>query len=108
MRTIIKLFIIFGLGSTLSFAETWTGKLVDAACKDRSKRGSQMTECTPSSATTSFGIELEDGKVLKLDSTGNAKASEAIKSTGTKSSMQATVTGSLQGQTVKVESIDIQ
>jgi hypothetical protein len=42
-----------------------------------------------------------------LDSAGNSKAAEAVKNNAGKSSLQATVTGSMEGQTVKVETIDI-
>jgi hypothetical protein len=114
MKTIAKIVTVVCLGSVLCLAETWSGKVVDAACKDQS-RGAQPAQpgapaanaCEPTGTTTAFGIELSDGKVLKLDGTGNAKAAEAVKGSNNKSGLMATVTGSLDGQTVKVESIDI-
>ena len=118
MKTITKAASVLFLGSVLCLAETWSGKVVDAACKDQAatpapagqsaQPGRQAANaCEPTASTVSFGIELSDGKVLKLDSTGNAKVVEAMKGNTGKSSLQATVTGSLDGQTVKVESIDI-
>jgi hypothetical protein len=118
MKTITKAVSVLFLGSVLCLAETWSGKVVDAACKDQAAApapaaqsaqpgGQAANACEPTASTVSFGIELSDGKVLKLDSTGNTKAVEAMKSNTGKSSLQATVTGSLDGQTVKVESIDI-
>ena len=117
MKTIAKIVTVVCLGSVLCLAETWSGKVVDSACKDHS-RGAQPAQpaqpgapaanaCEPTGTTTAFGIELSDGKVLKLDGTGNAKAAEAVKGSNNKSGLMATVTGSLDGQTVKVESIDI-
>jgi hypothetical protein len=116
MKTIAKALSVLCLGSVLCLAETWSGKVVDAACKDQAAapaaQGAQPSSpaanaCEPTASTVAFGIELSDGKVLKLDSTGNTKAAEAMKNNAGKSSLQATVTGSMEGQTVKVESIDI-
>jgi hypothetical protein len=115
MKTIAKAVSVLCLGSVLCLAETWSGKVVDAACKDQaaapSAPGAQpgspvANACEPTASTVAFGIELQDGKVLKLDSTGNAKAAEAIKNNAGKPAPQATVTGSMDGQTLKVESID--
>jgi hypothetical protein len=112
MKTIAKAVSVLCLGSVLCLAETWSGKVVDAACKDQAAAPAQSAQpssqaCEPTASTVAFGIELSDGKVLKLDSTGNAKAAEAMKGNSGKSALQATVTGSMEGQTVKVESIDI-
>ena len=119
MKTIAKALSVLCLGSVLCLAETWSGKVIDAACKDQAAapaapaaQGAQPSTpaanaCEPTASTVAFGIELSDGKVLKLDSTGNTKAAEAMKNNAGKSSLQATVTGSMEGQTVKVETIDI-
>jgi len=118
MKTITKAVSVLFLGSVLCLAETWSGKVVDAACKDQAAApapsaqsappaGQATNACEPTASTVAFGIELSDGRVLKLDSAGNTKAADAMKTNAGKSSLQATVTGSLDGQTVKVESIDI-
>jgi hypothetical protein len=114
MKTITKAVSVLFLGSVLCLAETWSGKVVDAACKDQAAAaqsaqpgGKAANACEPTASTAAFGIELSDGKVLKLDSAGNTKAAEAMKTNAGKSSLQATVTGSLDGQTVKVETIEI-
>jgi hypothetical protein len=118
MKTITKAVSVLFLGSVLCLAETWSGKVVDAACKDQAAApapagqsaqpaGQAANACEPTASTVAFGIELQDGKVLRLDTAGNAKAAEAMKSNTGKSSLQATVTGSLDGQMVKVETIDI-
>jgi hypothetical protein len=104
MKTIVKLGVVFCLGGVLCLAETWNGKLVDAACKDQAKQSNQSSACTPTAATNSFGIEVQGGRVLKLDATGNAKSEAAIRD----GKMSAKVTGTLEGDTVKVESMDFQ
>jgi len=118
MKTIAKILPVFCLGSMLCLAETFSGKVVDAACKDQNATppaaqstnppSAQTTNaCEPTASTSSFGIELSDGKVLKLDGAGNTKVADMLKNSSNKSSLQATVTGSLDGQTVKVDTVDI-
>src|SRR6266851_3794142 len=73
MKTIAKAVSVLCLGSVLCLAESWSGKVVDAACKDQAQA---PAACEPTASTAVFGIELSDGKVLKLDNAGNAKATE--------------------------------
>jgi hypothetical protein len=104
MKMLAKYGLMFSLASALCLADTWSGKLVDAACKMKN----QQTECSATKATKTFGIELADGKVLPLDAAGNAKAGEAVKNS-TGADLKVSVTGSLDGNGgVKVETIDIQ
>jgi hypothetical protein len=115
MKTIVKLGLALSVFGVLAYAESWSGKLVDAACHDRSqqspadsKQKSDLASCAASASTTSFAIETSDGKVYKLDASGNAKASTALKGNPANKSPMATVSGSMDGQTVKVDSISIQ
>src|SRR5690348_4494058 len=112
MRTIAKLGLALGMFAALGYAENWTGKLIDASCHDRSqqnpaeaKQGSDLAACAATASTTSFAIQTSDGKVYKLDASGNAKASTALKGNPDNKSAMATVSGTMDGQTVKVESI---
>lgn len=94
--------------SAFGFAETWTGNLVDAFCKASSEtEDTSIAACAATSATHLFAIELSDGKVLNLDALGNEKAAKALKSFQ-KTNPRATVTGSLEGLTVRVETIEVQ
>ncbi len=88
--------------TSLARAETWTGKLVDATCK-----ASSEASCPPTAETHLFAIELSDSKILILDSRGNEKAADAIKD-ASKSDLRATVTGSLDGRKIKVETLELQ
>ena len=97
---------ILFVGATLARAETWTGKLVDAACEASSEASSEAS-CAATEATHLFAIELPDAKVLILDAQGNEKAAKAV-TNATKTALRATVTGSLDGQSVKVETIELQ
>jgi hypothetical protein len=115
--------------SIASFAADFNGKLMDATCVDQnhssaskspasaepSSASSSKASCDATSATTAFAIE-ENGKTYKLDSTGNTKAAEALKSRADRSanpgatpqSYTAKVSGKESSGTISVESIDIQ
>jgi len=115
MKTIARLGLALSVFAALGYAETWNGKLVDATCTDRSqqnpaesKQKSDIASCEASASTTSFAIQTSDGKVFKLDASGNAKASTALKGNPANKSPMATVSGSMDGQTVKVDSISVQ
>ena len=114
MRTIAKLGLGLGMFAALGFAEDWTGKLIDASCHDNSqknpaesKQGGDLATCAATASTTSFAIQTSDGKVYKLDASGNAKASTALKGNPDNKSATATVSGTMDGQTVKVDSISV-
>ena len=106
MKTITKAVSVLFLGSVLCLAETWSGKVVDAACKDQAatpapsaqsaQPGARVANaCEPTASTVAFGIELSDGTVLKLDGSGKAKVVEAMKPNAGESSLTDKVKGSL-------------
>jgi hypothetical protein len=106
----------------LSFAESWSGTLVDSKCYDAEERNVNPTDtsthvdrdgnreiryCLPRAKTKSFAVVQADGPALKLDSAGNAKAAELVPQTGKKSRLFVTITGGLGDKTIKVDSISI-
>ena len=119
MKTIAKIGLALSVFAMVGYAENVSGKLIDSACHDRSSQqspgepsqkggGGEVASCAATASTTSFAIETSDGKVYKLDASGNAKASTALKGNPANKSPMATVSGSTEGQTVKVDSISIQ
>jgi hypothetical protein len=114
MKKIATLGLAVGMFAGMGYAENWTGKLVDATCQDRSqqnpadsKQNTDLTSCAATASTTSFAIQTSDGKVYKLDASGNAKASTAMKGNPDNKNATATVSGTMEGQTVKVDSISV-
>ena len=117
MRSIVKVVALLAVCAAFACAESWSGRLLDANCVDQQKTAA----CDPTSATVAFAINVS-GKTYKLDDAGNAKAVEAMKARGESSkeanppatpgqgntAINAKVTGALDGQVVKVESIQIQ
>lgn len=101
---------IAGLTAGFALADSWSGKLIDANCKSSNNSNSSRSNqdsatCAPTSATRVFAIQTPDGKVYRLDSSGNRKAEEMMKNDPNRTNV--TVNGSLQGQTVKVDSLDL-
>jgi len=119
MNTIIKAGAILCFTGLCSYAETWTGKLVDAACYDSkatpasagektAKLGNIDKDCAPTASTTAYAVHA-NGKFYKLDSSGNAKIAADLKSGAIKADkdgdVHASVTGSLSGDTVTVDTV---
>ena len=110
MRRVFRLSAFLVIVSALAFAETFSGKLIDAACADQQK----SEACAPTASTTAFALKTA-GKVLKLDAAGNTKAAEALKgsensadrSKNPKKEVTATVQGTLSEDVIKVDSIEV-
>lgn len=134
MRKSVQLLTLFAAFAAMGFSETWRGRLVDASCYDQQNgvqgqnqstqngtRGNQMNAggmCNPTSSTTAFELVVSN-VAYKLNDSGNSKAAEAIRSTAdrpanpsqpasTNNRINATVTGTKEGQTIKVDRISIQ
>ncbi len=113
MRRILTTCACLAVFSVLALAESWTGRLVDSSCYDQQKTA---TACDPTSSTTSFALVVS-GRAYKFDSEGNSKAADALKSRADRSAnpnnppspqVSAKVTGTRDGDTIKVDSIEVQ
>jgi hypothetical protein len=113
MRTFFTLVASVVFFSTLVLAETWSGKLIDAGCVDRQKN---LQACTPNSTTSAFLIAV-NSKIYRLDTLGNAKAVEALRNRADRSAtpdapmtvdILAKISGTLEGDIIKVESLEVQ
>ena len=104
---LMKRLALFALFSSLAFAESWNGTLVDVMCKNQDL-ASHTTKCALSCAKSGYGLVLADGKFVKFDEAGNAKALAALKATNKEKDLKAKVTGTLDGETVQVESVELE
>jgi hypothetical protein len=98
------------LSAGIAAADTWTGTIVDVMCKGKDL-SSHTSKCAvmPGCAKSGFGVVLADGKFLKFDESGNAMALKRLKAPGAKDKdLKAKVTGSLDGEVIKVDSFDLQ
>lgn len=107
----MKRFALFAAATSLftvvAWADSWNGTLVDVMCKNKDLAG-HTAKCGIACAKSGFGLVLTDGKFMKFDEAGNAKALAALKATSKEKDLKAKVTGALDGETVQVESIEIQ
>jgi hypothetical protein len=101
-----KLIAGLALSAALALAETWTGTIVDVACKNNDL-ASHTKDCALSCSKSGFGIVLADGKFLKFDERGNAKALATLKASTKDKDLKAKVTGSFKDDVIHVESIQI-
>jgi len=118
MTAMGKVGILVCVGAVCSYAETWTGKVMDAACYDTRKTAEHKSNeeiaraCAPTATTTDFAIQTSAGKVYKVDSSGNSELAKDIRNGVLKKDkdgdIHATVTGSLDGETMKVTTIELQ
>src|SRR5882757_2426512 len=107
MKRILLLSAAVSLLSIGAFAETWSGTLVDVMCKGKDLAG-HTTKCAVSCAKSGYGLVLSDGKFVKFDEAGNAKALAALKSTSKEKDLKAKVSGAMDGDTITVNSIELQ
>jgi hypothetical protein len=107
MKRVLLLSAVAAALSVGAFGETLNGTLVDVMCKGKDL-SSHTTKCAVGCAKSGYGLVLSDGKFLKFDEGGNAKALAALKSTDKEKDLKAKVSGSLDGDVVKVSLIELQ
>ncbi len=104
MRNLL-VFTLISMGTAL--ADTWTGSVVDVMCKGKDL-ANHTKQCNVSCAKGGYGLVLSDGKFVKFDEMGNAKALAAIKATSKEKDLKAKVTGKMDGEVIQVSAIEIQ
>ena len=120
MRLSLQVGFLIPLVSALSFAESWSGLLVDSDCYQGALRNTShgahpgsidtrkiLDMCAPSAASKSFEVVRTDGMSLKLDSNGSEKARELIMKAGKMSRYRVNVTGAATQDTLNLDSISI-
>ena len=86
---------------------TWTGTLQDATCKT----STPLEKCEVTSSTQTFGLTTSDGKTYaKLDGDGNTKVRTALraqKGSAAIGAVKASITGSIDREMIKVDSVKV-
>ncbi len=93
--------------SASAFAETWNGTLVDVMCKGKDL-ASHTRDCAVTCAKSGFGLVMADGKFVKFDESGNARAFAMLKKSKKEKDLKAKVTGTMDGDTMQVSAIELQ
>lgn len=110
MRRVLALFSLLAASCLVAMAGEWQGYVMDSMCaaKMRDKASTHKTKCALSCSKGGYGLVTADGKYVKFDETGNAKALAALKATSKTDDLKVKVTGTMDGDVIQVESISIQ
>jgi hypothetical protein len=107
----VKRFISMTAGAALfaaaALAESWTGHVMDVMCKSKDA-ASHTRQCAIGCAKSGYGLVTSDGKFVKFDEQGNAKTLAMLKSASQDKDLKVKVSGTLDGEVIKVESIELQ
>ena len=95
----------------IAATQTWTNvPLIDQKCSTKFKASTADTHtrsCALACESSGYGILTADGVFLKFDKAGSKRALEELKASTKKDHLRATVTGETEGNTLKVQSINI-
>ncbi|MEZ5351760.1 MAG: hypothetical protein R2762_03930 [Bryobacteraceae bacterium] len=103
----MKRLILGAILPALLAAGSWDGTVVDVMCKGRDLAG-HTRQCNLNCAKSGFGLVLADGKFIKFNESGNAKALAALKGSTKDKDLKAKVTGKMDGGVIQVESIQFE
>lgn len=112
MRRLLTIATTTAIFATLALADNFTGKLLDTACLDQQKA---PAACQATANTTAFAVDVS-GKTFRLDDAGNQKAVKALRDRADRSTdpaaaaapLNAKITGTRDGDVLKVDSIEVQ
>src|ERR1700674_5443230 len=107
MRSFVLSFALLASLVGAADAESFSGTVVDVMCRGKDL-ADHTRECAVSCAKSGYGLVTGDGKFLKFDEAGNARALTTLKKLTRDKDLKAKVSGTLNGDLLKVETIEIQ
>jgi len=112
MRKLVSFVVLLGVCAIPAFAapETFTGvSVIDSNCSKKAAADpdSHTRECALKCAASGYGILTSGNQFLKFDGAGNAKITEALKTSDKKDHLRADVAGDVKGDTLQVTSIKL-
>jgi hypothetical protein len=102
-----RAFCGFVLFAGLAAADSFSGTVVDIMCRGKDLAG-HTRECAVTCARSGYGMVTPEGKFLKFDEPGNARTLAALKKAVKEKDLKAKVTGTLDGDVLKVQAIELQ
>ena len=103
MKFAVLTLTLAAVGSAADF----TGTVVDVMCRGKDLAG-HTRECAVTCSKSGYGLVTADGKFLKFDESGNARTLTALKKSAKEKDLKAKVTGTLDGDVLKVQAIELQ
>ncbi len=89
---------------------TWSNvPVVDTMCigKVKANPDAHKRSCALQCSKSGYGLITQDGTYLKFDTAGNEKTVAALKASKKEDHLRATVKGTREGETIKVDSITL-
>lgn len=108
MKRCAAVLAAFFLLSLAAAAEDWKDvPMVDTMCatKAKAKPDEHPKSCALQCQKSGYGIVTSDGTYLKFDEAGNTQAVAALKSTKKSDHLRVNVSGTREGDTIKVKSL---
>lgn len=112
-RTLLILLLV--TGSALGADVTIKGHLIDAVCGSgiarRGRSGAAHSKTclrAPACSDGGYGVLTEDKRFITFDPSGNEKAKKLIEQTSKETDIQVTVTGTVDGNKISVNKIELQ
>jgi hypothetical protein len=102
-----KLVVTFALAAMSAFAGSWSGTVVDVMCKGKDV-ANHTKDCALGCSKSGYGLVTSDGQFYKFDESGNAKALAALKKSTKDKDLKATVTGTMDGDVIKVDAVTME
>ena len=99
--------LLLTLIGSAAAADTFSGTVVDVMCRAKDLAG-HTRECAVACAKGGYGLVTADGKFLKFDESGNARTLTALKKSTKDKDLKAKVSGNVDGDVLKVQSIELQ
>jgi len=119
-ETIVKRLLLavcaMALFSSLPLAaESVDGYLIDKMCSSKivekgggaAKMHTKMCAMMPNCKSSGFGVVTADGKYLKFDKAGDAKAVELLEGTDKKDNIKVSVDGKVDGDNIAVSGLSL-
>jgi hypothetical protein len=100
----------FCIAPAFGAAQTYNNvSVVDVNCSKKvaADPDSHTRACALKCSASGYGIITEDKKFLKFDAEGNKKITEALKASDRKDHLRADVSGDVEGDTLKVNSVKL-
>ncbi len=112
MKTLALVLLSLAALPLAAATQTWTNApLIDTKCSAKFKPNTADTHtrnCALACESSGYGILTPDGAFLTFDKAGSEKALSELKASTKKDHLRATVTGELEGHTLKVQTIKLQ
>jgi hypothetical protein len=102
-RAVCSLFLL----ALPALAADFSGTVVDVMCRGKDLPN-HTRECAITCARSGFALVTADGKFLKFDESGNARTLAVLKKSTRDKDLKAKVTGAVEGEILKVQSIELQ